>query len=116
MHRPFALLHRPDDFFVRIHIDRVVVGRAAELALLRCGGIAERHAESAADAEIGANRADHPAITIGFLDDAAGDGARRLTNRTGKRAEAGVRIDDRDGLRSLLARPRHHLCPHVDEL
>jgi len=116
MRRQFALLHRPDDFFVGVHIDRVVVGRAAELALLWGGGIAERHAQAAADTQIDANRTHHPAIAIGFLDNAAGDGTRRLANRTRKGPKTGIRIDDRDRLRGLLARPRHHFGPHYEEL
>jgi len=80
-----------------VHVDGVVIGGAAEFALLGGGGIAERHAQAAADTEIDANRAHHPAITIGFLDDAAGDGTRRLTNRARKRTETKIWVDDRGG-------------------
>ena len=66
-----------DDFFERHHVDGVVVGRAAELALLRRGRIAERDAQAAADAEVGAHRAHHPAVAIGLFDDAAGNRDRR---------------------------------------
>jgi len=102
--------------FERHHVDRVVVGRAAELALLRRRRIAERHAQTAADAEIGANGAHHPAVAIGFFDDAAGNGTRRLANRARKRTETEIGVDDRDRLRGLLARPGHHLGPHEPRL
>src|SRR6185436_2535498 len=102
-----------DDLFPRVHVDRVVVGRAAELALLRRRWVAHRHAQPAADAEVGAHRAHHPPITIGFFDDAAGDRAGGLANGARKRAETAVRVDDRDRLRGLLAGPRHHFGPHV---
>src|SRR5213596_768590 len=68
-----------DDLFPRHHVDGVVVRRAAEFALLRGGRVPERHAQAAADAEIRANGADHPAVAIRFLDDAAGHRAGRLT-------------------------------------
>src|SRR5947207_9035316 len=89
-----------DDLFPRHHVDRVVVGRAAELALLRSGRVAERHAQAAADAEIGAHGADHPSVAIGFLDNASRHRAGRLADRARKRAETAVRIDDRNRLRS----------------
>ena len=89
-----------------MHVDGVVVRRAAELALLRRGGVAERHAEAAADAEVRANRADHPAVAVGLFDDAAGNGAGRLADRARKRAEAAIGIDDRYRLGRLLARRR----------
>src|SRR6187399_2792683 len=59
-----------DHFLERHHVDRVVVSRASEFALLWRGRIAQRHAQAAADAEVGANGTDHPAVDVGFLDDA----------------------------------------------
>ena len=84
-------LKRLDDFFERHHVDGVVVGRAPELALLRRGRISERDTQSAADAQVGANGAHHPAVAIGFFDNAAGNRAGGLTDRAGERAEAADR-------------------------
>src|SRR5579871_6629042 len=103
---------RFDDVFERQHVDRVVIRRAAKLSLLRRGRVAERHAQTAADTEVGAHSADEPPVTIGLLDDTARHGARRLTDRARKRAEATVGIDDSNRLRGLLPRPGHHLGPH----
>jgi len=105
-----------DHFLERHHVDRVVIGRASEFALLWRGRIAQRHAQAAADAEVGANGTDHPAVDVGFLDDAAGNRAGRLANRARKRTETAIGVDDRDRLRGLLARPAHHLGPHGAEL
>src|SRR4051812_7484688 len=107
---------RLQNLFPRHHVDGVVVGRAAELALLRGGRVAERHAQAAANAQISADGAHHPAVAIGLLDDATGHRAGGLTNRTGERPKTAVRIDDRNRLRSFLARPAHHLGPHGPEL
>src|SRR5437763_936872 len=113
MRRRFALLHHPEDFFVRVHVDRIVIGRAAELALLGRRGIPERHAQTAADTEIHANRTHHPAVTVRFFDDAPGNGTGGLTDRARERPEAAIGIDHSDRLRGLLAGPRHHLGPHT---
>src|SRR5438093_2056470 len=102
--------------FPRHHVDRVVVGRATELSLLRRGRVSERDAETAADTKIRANGTYHPAVTVGFFDDTAGDGTGSLTNRARKRTEAAIGVDDRDRLRSFLARPGHHLGPHAPRL
>src|SRR4029077_18753895 len=48
--------------------------------------------------------------------DVVRDGAGRLTDRTRERAEAAIGIDDSNRLRGLLARPGHHLGPHVERL
>src|SRR5207237_4094958 len=55
-------LKRDDDLLERVHVDGIVIRRAPELALLRRRGVAERDAEAAADAEVGANGTDHPPI------------------------------------------------------
>src|SRR5258707_3569508 len=106
------LLEDLDDLVPGHHVDRVVVRRAAELALLRRGGVAERDAQSAADAQVRAHCAHHPAVAIGLLDDTTGHGTRRLADRAGERTEAAIGVDDRNRLRGLLARPGHHLGPH----
>src|SRR5687768_8701188 len=100
------------DQLERHHVDGIVVGRAAELANLRGGRVAERDTQSAANAEVGPDGADHAAIPILLFDDAAGDGTGDLTDRARKRAEAAIRVDYRYRLRGLLARPSHHLGPH----
>ncbi|HEV2984808.1 MAG TPA: hypothetical protein VGX46_10480, partial [Vicinamibacterales bacterium] len=66
------------------------------------------------DAEVGANRAHHPAISIRLFDDAAGDRAGGLANRASERAEAAIGIDHGNGFRGLLAGPGHHLGPHLE--
>src|SRR6185369_5474268 len=109
-------LQRLQDLFPRVHVDRVVVGWTAELALLWCRRVPERHTQTAADAQIRANRANHASVPIRFFDNAAGHRARRLTDRARERAETAIRIDHSDRFGRLLARPTHHLRPHESEL
>src|SRR5207244_1288528 len=46
----------------------------------------------------------------------AGDRTGGLTNRTGERAKAQVRVDDGDSPGRLLPRPTHLFSPHVRRL
>src|SRR5688572_21492941 len=87
------LLENLHHHLVRHHVDGVVVGRAAELANLRRGRIAERDAQSAPDAEVSTHGANHTAVPILLLDDATGDGTGSLANRAGERAEAPIGVD-----------------------
>src|SRR5262245_57058027 len=97
-----------------MHVDGVVIGRAAELALLGRGRIAQRHAQATPDAQVRPDRAHHATVAIRLLDDASGHRAGGLTDRTRKRAEATVGIDNRYRLGRLLTRAAHHLGPHCE--
>src|SRR2546425_4001003 len=105
-------LKRGDDLFERVHVDGIVIRGASELALLRRRGVAERDAEAAADAQVGANGTDHPLIPIGDFDDTAGYRAGGLANRAGKCAKTTIRVDHGNRPWRLLPRPGHHLGPH----
>src|SRR5262249_53158905 len=88
---------------------------AAEFTLLGRRGVAKRDAEAATDAEIGAYRAHHSSVLIGYFDDASGNRAGGLTDRTGERTKAAVWVDHRNRPGRLLARPGHLLGPHCGD-
>src|SRR2546425_684897 len=105
-------LKRDDNLFERVHVDGVVIRWAPELPLLGRRGVAERDAEAAADAEVGANGTDHPPILVGDFDDTAGHRAGSLANRAGKCAKTMIRVDHGNRPWRLFPRPGHHLGPH----
>jgi len=94
------------DLFERDHVDGVVVGRAAELALLRRGLVAERSRTGRSRMQRSARTAQHhAAVAIGVLPQCNRDRAGCLANRARERAKTAVGIDDRNRLRGLLRGP-----------